>query len=109
MKFIFATLFINVVLQLRTVVSHPKARGEHLEKSKIRLFQFPGAGGSGPLPPVGGGMPPVGGGMPLVGGGMPPVGGGMCPPGTQQGPCPSGLPNIPGAISICCHGLFPGK
>ena len=102
MKFIFATLFINVALQLRTVVSHPKAGGEHMEKSKIRLFQFPGAGGSGPLPPVGGGMPPVS-------GGMPPVGGGMCPPGTQQGPCPSGLPNIPGAISICCHGHFPGK
>ena len=97
MKCIFATMFICVALQLATVVSHSGGDGlggENLEKTKIRLFQFPGAGAM----PGGSQLPGVGG-----------IPGGMCPPGTQQGPCPSGLPNIPGAISICCHGHFPGK
>ena len=95
-------MFICVVLQLDTVVSHSGGAGlggENMKKTKIRLFQFPGAAGPGGIP--GGPQPPGVGGIP----------GGICPLGTQQGPCPANLPNIPGAISICCHGNipFPGK
>ena len=61
MKFIIATtLVICGVLQL--AVSSPVPGKAVTEETKIKLFQFPGAGGN------------------------------MCPAGFKRGPCPPGVP-----------------
>ena len=60
MKFIITTLFICGVLQF--AVSSPVPGKAVTEETKIKLFQFPGAGGN------------------------------MCPPGFKRGPCPPGVP-----------------
>ena len=107
MKFIFASLFICVALKLVTVASHSGGAGIGGEKTKIGLFQFPGAGGvpgGGVVPPgvgdgvgvgVGDGVGVGVGGTGQVGG----TGGNLCPPGKKPHPCPK-FPN-----AVCCWKL----
>ena len=107
MKFIFASLLICVALKLDTVVSHSGGAGiggeGRGEKTKIGLFQFPGAAGAGGMP-GGGVVPPgVGDGVGVGVGGTGQVGvpgGNLCPPGEEPFPCPK-FPRV-----TCCSGIL---